>query len=113
MSGPTRTAREVVEQYNLVVWNQRDFALAEDGLLYVRTRDELDTLAWRLCVPTGLAPSLERAAVPTIREAFIDLAHRTIGHGGSRPTLAYLRRHVWWSRMPTVPAVPGMCISTR
>ena len=30
MSGPTRTAREVVEQYNLVVWNQRDFALAED-----------------------------------------------------------------------------------
>ncbi|MDT5215803.1 MAG: hypothetical protein QOK18_4042, partial [Mycobacterium sp.] len=25
MSGPTRTAREVVEQYNLVVWNQRDF----------------------------------------------------------------------------------------
>jgi predicted SnoaL-like aldol condensation-catalyzing enzyme len=30
VSGPTRTAREVVEQYNLVVWNQRDFALAED-----------------------------------------------------------------------------------
>jgi len=28
----TRTAREVVEQYNLVVWNQRDFALAEDLL---------------------------------------------------------------------------------
>ncbi|MGE4364497.1 MULTISPECIES: nuclear transport factor 2 family protein [Mycolicibacterium] len=26
----TRTAREVVEQYNLVVWNQRDFALAEE-----------------------------------------------------------------------------------
>jgi len=26
----TRTAREVVEAYNLVVWNQRDFALAED-----------------------------------------------------------------------------------
>lgn len=30
MSDPTRTAREVVEAYNLVVWNQRDFALAED-----------------------------------------------------------------------------------
>jgi len=30
VSDPTRTAREVVEQYNLVVWNQRDFALAED-----------------------------------------------------------------------------------
>lgn len=28
----TRTAREVVEQYNLVVWNQRDFALAEELL---------------------------------------------------------------------------------
>ena len=27
-----RTAREVVEQYNLVVWNQRDFALAEELL---------------------------------------------------------------------------------
>ena len=26
----TRSAREVVEQYNLVVWNQRDFALAEE-----------------------------------------------------------------------------------
>ena len=26
----TRTAREVVELYNLVVWNERDFALAED-----------------------------------------------------------------------------------
>ncbi|MCP9274428.1 nuclear transport factor 2 family protein [Mycolicibacterium arenosum] len=28
----TRTAREVVELYNLVVWNQRDFALAEELL---------------------------------------------------------------------------------
>jgi predicted SnoaL-like aldol condensation-catalyzing enzyme len=26
----TRTAREVVEAYNLVVWNQRDFALADE-----------------------------------------------------------------------------------
>lgn len=26
----TRSAREVVEQYNLVVWNQRNFALAEE-----------------------------------------------------------------------------------
>src|SRR6201999_2421708 len=30
MSAPTRTAREVVELYNLVVWNKRDFALAEE-----------------------------------------------------------------------------------
>jgi predicted SnoaL-like aldol condensation-catalyzing enzyme len=28
----TRSAREVVEQYNLVVWNERDFALAEELL---------------------------------------------------------------------------------
>jgi len=28
----TRTAREVVEEYNLVVWNQRDFALADELL---------------------------------------------------------------------------------
>jgi predicted SnoaL-like aldol condensation-catalyzing enzyme len=27
-----RSAREVVEQYNLVVWNKRDFALAEELL---------------------------------------------------------------------------------
>lgn len=26
----TRTAREVVEQYNFVVWNERDFALADE-----------------------------------------------------------------------------------
>ena len=30
MSTPPRTAREVVELYNLVVWNERDFALAEE-----------------------------------------------------------------------------------
>ena len=30
VSESTRTAREVVELYNLVVWNQRDFALAEE-----------------------------------------------------------------------------------
>lgn len=28
----TRTAREVVELYNLVVWNEKDFALAEELL---------------------------------------------------------------------------------
>jgi predicted SnoaL-like aldol condensation-catalyzing enzyme len=28
----TRTAREVVELYNLVVWNERDFVLAEELL---------------------------------------------------------------------------------
>ena len=28
----TRSAREVVEQYNFVVWNERDFALAEELL---------------------------------------------------------------------------------
>ncbi|NVN53859.1 nuclear transport factor 2 family protein [Mycolicibacterium hippocampi] len=28
----TRSAREVVELYNLVVWNERDFALAEELL---------------------------------------------------------------------------------
>ena len=30
MSTSLRTAREVVELYNLVVWNKRDFALAEE-----------------------------------------------------------------------------------
>ena len=30
MSPAARTAREVVELYNLVVWNKRDFALAEE-----------------------------------------------------------------------------------
>jgi predicted SnoaL-like aldol condensation-catalyzing enzyme len=30
MSPPTRTAREVVELYNLVVWNERNFELADE-----------------------------------------------------------------------------------
>jgi hypothetical protein len=30
MSPTARTAREVVELYNLVVWNERDFDLAEE-----------------------------------------------------------------------------------
>jgi predicted SnoaL-like aldol condensation-catalyzing enzyme len=30
MSRPTRTAREVVELYNLVVWNERNFELADE-----------------------------------------------------------------------------------
>lgn len=30
MSRPRRTAREVVELYNLVVWNERDFELADE-----------------------------------------------------------------------------------
>jgi predicted SnoaL-like aldol condensation-catalyzing enzyme len=30
MGDPTRTAREVVELYNLSVWNERDFDLADD-----------------------------------------------------------------------------------
>ena len=32
MSDPTRTAREVVELYNLVVWNEHDIQLAEELL---------------------------------------------------------------------------------
>lgn len=36
-----RTAREVVEQYNLVVWNERDFALADDLLGETVTRHEV------------------------------------------------------------------------
>ena len=37
----TRTAREVVELYNLVVWNERDFALAEELLGDTVTRHEV------------------------------------------------------------------------
>ena len=36
-----RTAREVVELYNLVVWNQRDFALAEELIGDTVTRHEV------------------------------------------------------------------------
>ncbi|MCF6386991.1 ester cyclase [Mycobacterium sp. MBM] len=36
-----RTAREVVEQYNLVVWNERDFALAEELLGDTVTRHDV------------------------------------------------------------------------
>ena len=37
----TRTAREVVELYNLVVWNKRDFALAEELLGDTVTRHDV------------------------------------------------------------------------
>lgn len=36
-----RTAREVVEAYNLVVWNQRDFALAEELMGETVTRHDV------------------------------------------------------------------------
>jgi predicted SnoaL-like aldol condensation-catalyzing enzyme len=41
----TRTARDVVEQYNLVVWNQRDFALAEELLGDTVTRHDVGEVA--------------------------------------------------------------------
>lgn len=37
----TRTAREVVELYNLVVWNEKDFALAEELLGDTVTRHDV------------------------------------------------------------------------
>ena len=37
----TRTAREVVEAYNLVVWNQRDFALADELVGETVTRHDV------------------------------------------------------------------------
>lgn len=36
-----RSAREVVEQYNLLVWNERDFALAEELLGDTVTRHDV------------------------------------------------------------------------
>ena len=41
----TRTAREVVELYNLVVWNKRDFALAEELIGDTVTRHEVGEAA--------------------------------------------------------------------
>jgi SnoaL-like domain len=41
MAAVTRTAREVVELYNLVVWNERDFALAEGLMGGTVTRHEV------------------------------------------------------------------------
>jgi predicted SnoaL-like aldol condensation-catalyzing enzyme len=41
MSTSLRTAREVVELYNLVVWNKRDFALAEELIGDTVTRHEV------------------------------------------------------------------------
>ena len=41
MTGPARTAREVVEAYNLVVWNQQDFALAEELMGQTVTRHDV------------------------------------------------------------------------
>jgi predicted SnoaL-like aldol condensation-catalyzing enzyme len=41
MTSTVRTAREVVEAYNLVVWNQRDFALAEELMGDTVTRHDV------------------------------------------------------------------------
>jgi predicted SnoaL-like aldol condensation-catalyzing enzyme len=41
MSSAPRSAREVVELYNLVVWNKRDFALAEELIGETVTRHEV------------------------------------------------------------------------
>ena len=46
----TRTAREVVELYNLVVWNERDFALAEELMGDTVTRHDVGS---RRCSPTS------------------------------------------------------------
>ncbi len=42
----TRTAREVVELYNLVVWNERDFALADELMGVQRVVDGRITEVW-------------------------------------------------------------------
>jgi predicted SnoaL-like aldol condensation-catalyzing enzyme len=41
VSTSPRTAREVVELYNLVVWNKRDFALADELIGDTVTRHEV------------------------------------------------------------------------
>jgi predicted SnoaL-like aldol condensation-catalyzing enzyme len=41
VSSVPRTAREVVELYNLVVWNERDFALADELIGGTVTRHEV------------------------------------------------------------------------
>jgi predicted SnoaL-like aldol condensation-catalyzing enzyme len=41
MSATPRAAREVVELYNLVVWNKRDFALADELIGDTVTRHEV------------------------------------------------------------------------
>lgn len=38
----SRTAREVVELYNLVVWNERDFELANDLFAETVIRHEVE-----------------------------------------------------------------------
>ncbi len=45
MSAAPRTAREVVELYNLVVWNKRDFALADELIGDTITRHEVGEAA--------------------------------------------------------------------
>ena len=44
MSTSPRTARDVVELYNLVVWNKRDFALAEELIGDTLIRHEVGEL---------------------------------------------------------------------
>jgi predicted SnoaL-like aldol condensation-catalyzing enzyme len=41
MGDPTRTAREVVELYNLSVWNERDFEMADELVADTMIRHEV------------------------------------------------------------------------
>ena len=72
----TRTAREVVELYNLVAWSKRDFALAEELLGDTVTRHEVG-----------------EAQVLTHEEAVA----RVVDHWSSRGTTASTSR---WSTNP-------------
>jgi len=71
-----------------------NYSLVE-GILFFEDRD-----GWRLVVPSGTTTSISREVLPpTLREAVISHAHRTLGHLGPAKTLAYIRRFFWWKTM--------------
>jgi hypothetical protein len=80
-----------------------NFVFAHDGLLYVQLKESPGgQVGYRVCVPSGRAPSIQRGATtPSMREAILELCHRTLGHRGPRPTLAYVRHFYWWPSMVT------------
>ena len=83
MTAPVRTAREVVELYNLVVWNQRDFALADELLadevtrhgveeVVTLTREQARQRVERLCASAAPADQAEAERVlAEVRELIV------------------------------------------
>ncbi len=78
-----------------------------DGLLYKVSDEE----TYQLCIPDILVGSCR------LREVLLRHAHSVLAHLGTRKTLDYLRREVWWPEMVSDTGAYcrtcGVCATTK